>query len=147
MRFPSLLALCPVFALSVAPALAVNRTVAITAPASVVAGARVSVSVKVSTDAGVGEQIGFIHAQYSIDDGKTWTGFCFEDNVGTSAVRPTKFTAGPAGSKTILRIRVAFRGGKAGDVDLTGAPIQWDASWDKWQTPPAKIATISVVAR
>lgn len=147
MRSPFIFALCSIFALTVAPAFAVSRTVAIAAPASVVAGAKVAVSVKVSTDAGGGEQIGFIHAQYSSDDGKTWINFCFEDKVGSSAVRATSFSAGPAGSRAIVRIRIAFRGGKAGDVDFTGVPIQWDTSWGKWLTPPAKIATISVVAR
>ncbi len=43
------------------------------------------------------------------------------------------------------RILVAFRGGKAGDVDFNGTPIQWDGSWGKWESPPTKIATIDVV--
>ncbi len=128
------------------PAHAVNREVKITAPVRATAGTIVKVSVKVSTDAGNGERIGFLHAEYSIDDGKTWIGFCFEQNAGATLARDTSFTAGPAGTKALVRVRVAFRNGQAGDVDFNGSAIKWEDSWAKWQGPPAKFSAISIVA-
>lgn len=146
MRSHPIIALFSLIALSVAPVSAVTRTVTIEAPATVVAGASVAVTVAASTDAMGGEQIGFFHAQYSLDDGKTWTSFCFDEALGGSASRSTQFTAGPAGSKALVRVRVAFRGGKASDVDFTGAPIKWEGSWGKWLTPPTRMTAIKVVA-
>ena len=51
----------------------VNRAINIQTPAETVAGSIVSVTIRASTDASDGEQIGFLHAEYSIDEGMTWT--------------------------------------------------------------------------
>lgn len=67
--------------------------------------------------------------------------------MGPAATRTVDFTAGAEGTKILVRSHIAFRGGKAGDVDYTGAPIAWDGSWDKWQAPPAKYLKISVTAK
>ena len=128
------------------PAGAANRVVTISAPPSVVAGTKVEVPVFAATDAGEGEQIGFFHGEYSVDDGRTWIGFCYEDHLGASATRHARFTAGNAGSKVIVRVRIAFREGPAGDVDFNGAALKWQDSWKGWEAPPAKYATITVVA-
>jgi hypothetical protein len=146
MRTPFIVFFFVLLMLCAAPCFAVNRTVVIEAPSTVTAWADVDITVAASTDAGSGEQIGFFHAQYSIDGGTTWASISFEETLGNSAKRTTSITVGPAGSKTIVRLRIAFRGGSAGDVDLTGAPIKWEGSWTNWQSPPAKIATINVVA-
>ena len=55
--------------------------------------------------------------------------------------------AGAKGVKSIVRARVAFRGGKAGDVDYKGGAIQWSESWEKWRTPPTRFAIIYVTGR
>lgn len=128
------------------PVSAVERIVRIDAPATVTAGSKVTVSVLARTDAGNGEQIGFFHAEYSTDGGRTWTGFCYEEKAGVTATRLATFTAGPTGSTARVRVRIAFRGGLAGDVDYNGAALKWKDSWEKWQSPPAKFTTISVVA-
>ena len=125
------------------PAAAVERVLNITAPASVAAGTKVNIPVLARTDA-KGEQIGFFHAEYSTDGGKTWTGFCYEQNAGASATRNAIFTVGAAGTKSLVRVRIAFRGGPAGDVDFNGAALKWKDTWEKWQSPPAKILTINV---
>ncbi|MBI2497026.1 MAG: hypothetical protein HYV75_03580 [Opitutae bacterium] len=137
---------CCLLAGQALPASAVERIVRIDAPATAPAGSKVTVPVLARTDAGNGEQIGFFHAEYSTDGGKTWTGFCYEETAGVTATRLATFTAGPAGSKARVRVRIAFRGGVAGDVDFNGAALKWKDSWEKWQSPPAKISTISVVA-
>ena len=131
-------------AVAALPAIATERLVTIDAPASVAAGVQIKVSIRAHTDAGEGEQIGFFHAEYSIDDGKTWTGIVYEDHIGTEATRLGTFTAGPEGSKAMVRVRIAFRGGPAGDVDFNGAAIKWKNSWEDWEQPPAKYATITV---
>ncbi len=136
-----------VLAVTGVPAYAVNRVVKITAPASAVAGTEVSISVIASTDAGGGEKIGFFHAEYSTDAGATWRSISYATNEGPSATHSAKFTAGSAGSKAIVRVRIAFRGGKTGDVDFNGKVIEWETTWAKWSEPPAKSATIAVVAR
>lgn len=127
------------------PGLAVNRVIKITAPGSIAAGGRLSIPVLVSTDAGGGEQIGFFHAEYSTDSGKTWSAFCHEEKAGRAATRLVSLTAGETGSKILVRVRIAFRGGTAGDVDFKGNAIDWTIAWENWREPPAKIATISVV--
>jgi hypothetical protein len=126
---------------------AANRTIGITAPASAVAGSKINVTVTAGTDAGGGERIGFFHADYSVDNGVTWTAISYATNEGTTSKRSATFTAGAAGSKAMVRIRVAFRGGKAGDVDFTGKPIAWESSWGKWEEPPAKTASIAILAK
>lgn len=127
-------------------ALAVNRTLTLTAPQTVRPGAAVHVTVAAGTDAKDGEQIGFFHSEYSTNGGKTWVPV-YAEMVGATATRPVDFQAGAEGTKILVRSRIAFRGGKAGDVDFSGAPIAWGGSWGKWETPPAKHATISVTAK
>ena len=139
--------LLAVMALAAVPAFAVNRVVRISAPASAAAGSKLNIPILVSTDAGGGEHIGFFHAEFSTDSGKTWIALCYEEKTGPKATRFARLTAGSAGSKILVRVRIAFRGGVAGDVDYKGAAIDWSNAWEKWQEPPAKIATISVVAR
>jgi hypothetical protein len=142
--FTRLLATLLIF--SAVPAFAAKRTVVFDAPARAVAGTKVMITVTASTDAADGEQIGFFHAQYSVDGGQKWTGFCFDEKLGPKAVRSVTIPVGAKGSQAKVRVLVAFRGGKAGDVDFNGAPIKWDTSWSKWESPPAKLATIDVVA-
>ncbi|MBX3736368.1 MAG: hypothetical protein KF715_06765 [Candidatus Didemnitutus sp.] len=122
----------------------VNRAVTIEAPGEAVAGKPVSVQIGASTDATDGEQIGFLHAEYSIDEGLTWTGCCNLENAGKSAARRVGFTASATGGVALVRVRVAFRGGEAGDADFRGTPIHWDESWKNWRWPPAKYARIAV---
>jgi len=129
------------------PSFAVTRTLKITPPTAVVAGTKVNVSVYASTDAGGGEHIGFFHGEYSTDSGKTWSAFCFEQKLGPTVTRMASFTAGSVGSTAIVRVRIAYRGGKAGDVDFNGAPISWGDSWANWTEPPARIATLTVGAK
>lgn len=133
-------------AVAVIPALAVERVVRIDAPATAPAGSKVTASVLARTDAGNGEQIGFFHAEYSVDGGKTWTGFCYEEKARHTATRVVTFTVGAAGSKALVRGRIAFRGGLAGDVDFNGAAIKWKDTWESWDSPPAKSSMILVRA-
>ncbi len=128
-------------------AAAAKRTVQVQVPASVAPGAEVAVSVAASTNAGAGEQIGFLHAEYSVDGGKSWTAFCYESNAGASAIRTTQVKAGAAGSTVTVRARVAFRGGVAGDVDYNGAAIRWEDHWHNWSEPPARSASVKVSGR
>jgi hypothetical protein len=131
----------------VLPVQAASRSVTVDAPASAEPGSSVTATIRASTDATDGEQIGFLHAEYSTDDGKTWTQFCFATNAGPELVRTISFAVGGKGSKSIVRARAAFRGGKAGDVDYRGGPIQWDDTWEKWRTPPTRIVIIYVGGR
>lgn len=126
------------------PVYAVNRAVSIAAPAEAPAGSTVAVTVSASTDAKDGEGIGFLHSEYSTDGGKTWTQMIYLMRSGTAESRPASFSVGTKGVKSIIRIRVAFRGGKAGDVDYMGNAIQWDGTWDNWRAPCAKYAVIYV---
>jgi hypothetical protein len=126
------------------PAYAVNRVVRIAAPAEAAAGSSVTITVSASTDAADGEQIGFLHADYSTDEGKTWTQFCYAEKSGAELSRSVSFSVGAKGVKTLIRARVAFRGGKAGDVDFKGTAIQWSDTWEKWRTPPTRFAIIYV---
>lgn len=127
------------------PALAaVNRVFTLTLPAAVPAGARVDVAVRMSTDAGEGEAIAFMQAEYSTDGGRTWTGAWAEQDLGTTADRGFSFTAGAAGTECRVRVRVAYRGGVAGAVDCAGAAIRWFDTWKNWHEPPAKSAAIAV---
>lgn len=127
------------------PALAaVNRVFTLTLPAAVPAGGKVDVAVRMSTDAGEGEAIAFMQAEYSTDGGRTWTSSWAEQDLGTSADRGFSFTAGAAGTECRVRVRVAYRGGAAGAVDCAGAAIRWFDTWKNWREPPAKSATIAV---
>jgi hypothetical protein len=126
--------------------LAAERDLSISAPATALAGAEVEVSIAAATHLGGGEQIGFLHGEYSVDGGRAWTGFCYDQNLGPSATREVAIKTGPPGSKIVVRVRVAFRDGAAGDVDFSGAAIRWTDTWRDWREPPAKVVTISVVA-
>jgi hypothetical protein len=106
------------------------------------AGSTVTVAVSASTSATDGEQVGIFHSEYSIDGGKSWIPSFYEGESGARLSRKFSVTLGAQGGKTIIRIRVAFRGGAAGDVDLRGGAIQWGESWEKWQWPAAKYAII-----
>lgn len=134
-----------IFTLTAVPALAVIRTLSIDAPATAQSGSDVHITVAASTNAVDAEQIGFFQAEYSVDGGKNWTPV-YAEKVGRSAKRAIDFKAGPAGSQCLVRARIAFRGGKAGDVDFAGKPIAWADSWGKWATPPARHASIEVTA-
>jgi len=144
-RLTRLLAVLLTF--SAGPAFAAKRMVTIDAPARAVAGSKVMITVTANTDASDGEKIGFFHAEYSVDGGQKWTGFCYDEKLGPNAVRTVSFPVGAKGAQAKIRVLVAFRGGKAGDVDFNGAPIKWDASWKKWESPPARLATIDVAAK
>ncbi len=145
-RTPFTRLLAGLLIISAVPAFAVNRTVTITAPATVKPGASVHIMIAAATDATDAEQIGFFQSEYSLDGGKTWLPV-YAEKVGRSAARPIDVTAGVEGSRILVRARMAFRGGKAGDVDFAGMPIAWGGSWGKWEMPPAKFTTISVTAK
>ncbi|MDI1336132.1 MAG: hypothetical protein PSU94_08125 [Lacunisphaera sp.] len=123
----------------------VHREVSIKAPNTASARSLVTVSLTAITD-GADEQVGFFQAEYSIDNGKTWVGICYDTNSGTSARREATFTVGPSASTALVRVRVGFRN-KAGDVDFAGNPINWNETWDKWLKPPAKYARIVILAQ
>jgi len=123
---------------------AVERKLEIAVPAAAVAGGPVAVVISASTDAGQGERVGLFQADFSTDSGRTWTGLCYLDDLGASTRQDRTITAGGAGTEIRVRVRVAFRGGLAGDVDYTGAAIRWNAGWGKWEEPPAKSAAIPV---
>jgi hypothetical protein len=128
------------------PAFAAKRVMEVEAPKSAAAGKPVTVVVRASTD-GAGEQVGFLHAEHSVDNGRTWMAFCYEKDVGASVVRTTTVAAGDAGSTVMIRARAAFRGGAAGDIDYRGTPIQWDAEWKEWKEPPARSTVTKISAR
>lgn len=127
-------------------AAAPRRVLGFAGPTVVRPGADVQIMVNASTDAADGEQIGFLHAEYSIDGGKTWTPV-YAEKLGGAISRPINFKVGADGTEALVRARIAFRGGKAGDVDYSGAPIVWEGSWSAWATPPAKVTRITVTAK
>ncbi len=127
-----------------APALAVVRDLRIVAPLTAAAGQDLAVTFIASTDAGQGEHVGFLHAEYSSDGGKTWVAVCYLDNIGSSIRRAGTVKVGPVGTTLQVRVRAAFRGGLAGDVDYKGAAIRWKDTWENWGQPPAKLATVAV---
>ncbi|MBI2517741.1 MAG: hypothetical protein HYV95_12625 [Opitutae bacterium] len=126
---------------------AVERRLEITAPAAVAADKNAEVTISASTDAGRGEQVGFLQVDFSLDGGKTWTALCYVDNVGPRVVRQVSLKPGAAGTPIRVRARAAFRDGLAGDVDYHGAAIRWHESWNDWGESPAKHAEIAVTAR
>lgn len=138
-----------VLALAVAAASSVmaERLVRISAPDTVAAGSPLGISVTASTDTGQGEKIGFFHGQYSIDGGVTWTDFCADVDAGASAIRRASIPTNADIENVMIRVRVAFRGGVAGDVDYRGAAIRWDDTWGEWKTPPTQTAVVKVVRR
>lgn len=131
----------------VASSHAVERTLAIEAPETIAAGEIASVTISASTDAGVAEQVGFLQVESSMDGGNTWTPVCYLHDSGPRVVQPAQFQAGVAGREIMIRARAAFRSGLAGDVDYRGAALLWARSWQAWETPPAKHATIRVVEK
>jgi hypothetical protein len=126
---------------------AADRSIRIEAPRQVATGSSVNVPVSVITQKGDGEKIGFFHAEYSVDEGRTWVGFAYDQKLEAHAVRRLMMTAGPAGTTIRIRVRIAFRGGASGDVDYLGKPIDWDGTWTKWSEPPALSAVVRVVSR
>lgn len=126
---------------------AVERTLRIEAPANAAAGQPIPVVFFASTDAGAGEQVGFLQAEMSVDQGRTWTAICYLDKVGPKVVQRASLTPGAAGSTLRIRVRAAFRDGLAGDVDYTGAALRWHGPWKNWESPPARHASISILPR
>lgn len=126
------------------PAHAVERLLQIEAPAAAPERATVEVTVRASTDAGGAEQVGFLHVDYSVDDGKTWTAVCYDQNLGGAAVRTLRVPTGAAGKRTLVRAKAAYRGGVAGDVDYRGGAIQWQTTWATWGEPPTRTVAIKV---
>jgi phage tail sheath gpL-like len=129
---------------AVAPASAIDRMLAISAPAEAAAGGHVAVSVLASTNAVDGEEIGFLHAEYSVDAGRTWTPITYDAKAGPSLSRKISFTVGAKGVRAVVRVRAAFRGGQSGDVDHKGNPTNREGTWDKWLAPATKVAVIYV---
>lgn len=127
------------------PAEAVERSLKIEAPAVVRAGKDQQVIISASTDAGSGEQVGFLQAEYSIDGGKTWVALCYLQNSGPQVTQAATVKTAQDTVLAQLRARVAFRDGLAGDVDFNGAAIRWEDSWNAWEAPPAKWVEIKVV--
>lgn len=126
---------------------AVERSLAIRAPATAAAGQAFEVVFTAATNAGQGEQVGFLQAEVSLDGGVKWTAVCYAENLGPDATRSVSITPGAAGSAVQVRVRAAYRGGLAGDVDYTGAALRWHGPWKEWLTPPARHATVNVTAR
>lgn len=139
-----LLALLSIFAVA---AQAATRTISISAPASTPAGSHIHVVVGASTDAGDGEKIGFLHSEFSLDGGATFKPITYITDGKAAVQAGQEVVAGAAGTKIVVRVRVAYRGGKAGDVDYDGKPINWEKSWSKWEEPPTKTVTVDVVAK
>lgn len=123
---------------------AVERRLLIEAPATAAAGQPLMVAIYAFTDAGQGEQVGFLQAEYSMDGGQTWTAICYLQKSGPKIRQPFKLTPGAAGTTIKVRARAAFRDGLAGDVDFSGAALVWAGSWGDWKSPPAKHALITV---
>lgn len=126
---------------------AVERVLRIEAPASVAAGQELVVTISASTDAGQGEQVGFLQAEASVDGGKTWTAICYLQKSGAQAEQRASLKPGAAGTTVKLRVRAAYRDGLAGDVDFNGAAIMWKGSWNEWKSPPTKLASIAVTVK
>ncbi|HKB56603.1 MAG TPA: hypothetical protein VKC51_03355 [Lacunisphaera sp.] len=126
---------------------AVERILRIETPASIHEGQALAITISASTDAGKGEQVGFLQAEASLDDGKTWTAICYLQKCGPRVAQNASLKPGPAGTTVKLRVRAAYRDGLAGDVDYSGAAIQWNGSWNDWAVPPGKLARIVVTGR
>lgn len=126
------------------PSFAVERVLKILAPAKAASGEQVRVSIRARTDAGGGEHIGFLHIDYSEDGGVTWKALTYNQDLGETEVCNQSFLTGPAGSRFLVRAKAAFRGGRSGDVDYRGQPIDWNGSWTRWDDPPARLVEIVV---
>jgi len=129
------------------PLQAVERFLKIEAVPTAHPGQYYRATVLAGTDAGDGEQIGMFQVDISLDDGRTWTGARYLDGLGASTTQGIDIPIGPTTSPVRLRVRIAFRGGKAGDVDYTGKAIRWQESWAKWEEPPAKSVVVQVKAK
>ena len=124
-----------------------TRSLTIAMPRQVAVAANFNCVISAETNALGAEQIGFLHVEYSEDGGQTWIALFFGDNVGRSFRRSFPMKSGLAGRTMAVRVRAAFRGGKAGDVDHAGNSIDWDGSWSNWGEGPAKSAVAKIVAR
>jgi len=132
--------------LTALPLQAVERYLRIEAVPTAKPGQNYRATILAGTDAGGGEQIGMFQVDISLDDGKTWTGARYLDGLGASTTQGIDIPIGATTSPVRLRVRVAFRGGAAGDVDYRGAAIRWTESWEKWEEPPAKSVVVTVKA-
>lgn len=110
--------------LSALPVFAIERTLNITAPAAVKPGEIVHVVVAAGTVAIDREQNSILQAECSSVGGKTWVPF-YAEKVGRALTRAIDFKAGATGSQSMVRARMAYRGGKSGDVDFVGKPLDW----------------------
>ena len=126
------------------PSLAADRVLQIVAPKTAKAESTVHATVMASSKGAGAEQIGFLQVEYSVDGGENWTVVCYDENVGAQASRTFDMKVGEAGGEAVVRARVAFRGGAAGDVGFDGNIIKWDTTWDTWGTPPARRSVIAV---
>lgn len=126
---------------------AVERALRIDAPPAVRAGRDVMLTISASTDAGGGEQIGFLQAEASVDGGRTWIALCYLQKSGPQVSQEASVKTVSTTTAVKIRARVAFRDGLAGDVDYTGAAIRWEESWKEWREPPAKSASVNAIAR
>ena len=138
------LSLLLVLALLALPGFAADRQLTVTAPAKASPGSKISAIVAASTDGAGGEVVWFFHAEYSVDRGKTWVSISYDQDLGASVSRTAQIDVSPNSSMILVRARACFRGSEAGDVDFKGDPINWEESWGKWLSPPAKIVKIVV---
>jgi hypothetical protein len=138
------LVLAGLMLLTATRAVAVDRILRIECPAAVAPGTRFQAVVVASTDAGEGEQVGMFQADISQDEGRSWAPARYLDGLGANTTQTIDLMAGAVGSTVRLRVRVAFRGGLAGDVDHRGAAIRWHETWNRWSEPPAKSVVIAV---
>jgi hypothetical protein len=129
---------------SLLSASAVERELKIVAPVAIRAGKDLQVTISANTNAGNGEQVGFLQADSSIDGGTTWVALCYLQNSGPQVAQEVTLNTKPTTTGVQLRARVAFRDGLAGDVDFNGAAIRWQGSWNAWEAPPAKMVSVKV---
>lgn len=122
----------------------ISRSLTIQAPPMVRAGTYLTVSVSAATSATDGEQVGFLHWEYSLNNGASWSPINYDVNLGTSATRSFTFAAGGSAGTIRVRARAAYRFGGAGDVDYNGGSINWGGSWDNWGAPPSREVAIPV---
>ena len=137
----SLLALLGVLAL---PSKVSVRHLKIASPHYAIPNETVTVRITASSETDDGEEIGFLHVEYSTDGGETWIAECYKENLGTQGDCTFEITVGASSTVTMVRARVAFRGGTAGYVDFKGLPLDWSGSWSSWSSPPTKKKLIRV---
>jgi len=130
--------------LTVAGRAAAERELDVAAPARAAAGSDFVVAVHAATHVGGGERIGFFHAEFSTDGGRTWRGLAYDQNQGPAVDRRFTLQGGAPGTWIDLRFRVAFRDGAAGDVDYAGAAIRWTDTWEDWSEPPARHVRVAI---